>query len=214
MIPIRDRSSPHGVAMVTYLLIVINTVVFVLMLLRPQPELFQFIQAYALVPNEIVQGQNLYTLVTAIFIHGGFIHIIGNMLALKIFGDSLENELGSIKFLVFYLLSGFVASFVQIIIEPGSEIPVLGASGAIAGVMGGYLMLFPRHKIDAILPIGFLFFKITIPAQAMLIYWITIQVFSGIGQLNFPGTGGVAYLAHVGGFLFGLIFIRLFRNKS
>jgi len=157
-----------------------------------------------------MHGQALQTLFTSMFLHGGIGHILGNMMFLNIFGDNLEDRLGHIKYLIFYLLCGLAASALQIIIDPGSQIPNLGASGAIAGLMGGYLVLFPTHKIDVLIPFFGFFNRSTVPAFTMLFYWIFFQFLSGFGQLGTAESGGIAYFAHIGGFLAGIVMVIIF----
>lgn len=210
MIPIRDHNPSSTTPFLTYLLIVANILVFVFMLTLPEPGIESFINTYALIPAEIVRGQDLFTLVTSMFLHGGIGHIFGNMIFFNIFGDNLEDRLGHIKYLFFYLLCGLGGSIAQILINPGSTIPNLGASGAIAGLMGGYLVLFPRHRVDVIVPLGFSLNRATVPASAMLLYWIAAQFLQGAGTLGIEG-GGVAFFAHIGGFLVGAVIVTLFK---
>lgn len=210
MIPIRDHNPSGTTPIITYLLIVINSLVFINTLMFSQSELMDFVNQYALIPAQILQGENLHTLVTSMFLHGSIGHIVGNMLFLNIFGDNLEDTLGRVKYLIFYFLSGLGASFLQIATDPTSTIPNLGASGAIAGVMGGYLVLFPKHRVDTLVYFGFSASRITVPAYTMLIYWFIAQFFYGVGTLAIPAAGGVAYFAHVGGFITGFALVRLF----
>jgi len=145
------------------------------------------------------------------FLHGGLGHIAGNMLFLNIFGDNLEDKLGHFRFFFFYLICGLGASFLQLSTDLTSTIPSLGASGAIAGVMGGYLVLFPKQQIDVLFSFGLSLRKMTVPAFTMLAYWFIAQLFSGVGTLGMESMGGVAYFAHIGGFTSGWILISLFR---
>jgi membrane associated rhomboid family serine protease len=156
------------------------------------------------------------TLLTAMFMHGGWMHIIGNMLYLWIFGDNVEDNFGHGKFLIFYLICGIVASFAQIILDPSSVIPSLGASGAIAGVLGAYLIMFPRNRVRTILPLGFIWTTIELPALVVLGFWIVIQIISQYTASfsNTTQTGGVAYMAHIGGFLAGVILAFILRRKT
>lgn len=208
MIPIRDHTPSGKRPYITYGLLAINLGVFLYMLFLGQRGLDAFIQQYALVPADVVAGRNLLTLLTAMFLHGGFAHIIGNMLFLNIFGDNMEERFGRFRFLLFYLLAGLAGSGLQVAIAPHSTIPNLGASGAIAGVMGGYLVLFPRERIDVLWTFGFIGTS-TVPASAMLGYWILFQFFGGLGSLGISG-GGIAYFAHIGGFVFGYFVTKLF----
>lgn len=159
-----------------------------------------FYAAFAAVPADILAGDDKITLLTSIFIHGGFMHLAGNMLFLWIFGDNMEDEMGHIPFLLFYLISGVGATLAHVISDPTSTVPLVGASGAIAGVMGGYLLMFPKARIDIFL-FFLVFFKIIpIPAYLMLGIWLGLQFVGGLGNEG----AGVAYWAHAGGFLIGL----------
>jgi membrane associated rhomboid family serine protease len=201
MIPIRDHNPSGRVPIVTYFLILLNLGIFFYMISLPFNELQRFVQEYAVIPADIAAGRNLSTLFTSMFLHGSFGHIFGNMLFLYIFGDNLEETYGRRRYILFYLFSGLAASGLQIAVNPQLTIPTLGASGAIAGVLGGYLILFPKHRIDVILPPIFLF---SIPAYLMLFYWIGFQFLLGFGTLGAEG-GGVAYFAHIGGFVMGVL---------
>lgn len=212
MIPLRDHNPASSTPVVTYGLIGLNVLLFVFMLTLPERGVERFINTYALQPFEIIRGVEFKTLFTSMFLHGGFGHIVGNMMFLHIFGDNLEDFLGKIKYFLFYLLCGLGAAFLQILIDPQSTVPMLGASGAIAGLMGGYLVLFPKHKIDILIPFGGFLEQATVPAYTMLFYWIVAQFFSGFGQLIVSSAGGVAYWAHIGGFLMGVIFVFLYRR--
>jgi membrane associated rhomboid family serine protease len=212
MIPIRDNAPISSIPFITYLLIVVNAAVFIWMLALPENLLDNFILRFALIPSEIVSGINLYSLFTSMFLHGSIAHIIGNMLFLHIFGDNTEDRLGHINYLIFYLMSGLAGALLQILINPLSSIPNLGASGAIAGLLGCYLVLFPNHKVDILIPIGGLLRTTPIPSSMMLLYWIVFQLFAGFGSLG--AEGGVAYFAHIGGFLFGILVGLFAKNKS
>lgn len=206
MIPLRDHNPSGQFPFVTYGLMAINVGVFGYMMTLGEPGLEAFIQRYALIPAEVADGQRLTTLVSAMFLHGGFAHLIGNMLFLNIFGDNLEERFGRLRFLAFYLLAGLAGSVLQILVEPGSTIPNLGASGAIAGAMGGYLVLYPNHRIDVLW--GF-YGASSVPARFMLGYWIIFQFLFGVGSIGATG-GGVAYFAHIGGFVFGYLTTKIF----
>jgi membrane associated rhomboid family serine protease len=158
--------------------------------------------------------ENWVTVFTAMFMHGSIVHLGGNMLFLWIFGNNVEDSMGPVKFLLFYLLGGIAATALQIAIGPGSEIPNLGASGAIAGVLGGYLLLFPRARVITVIFIVFFFTIVELPALLILGFWFVQQVLFGYFDLNSAGNeGGVAYFAHVGGFVFGLLAIKLFADE-
>jgi membrane associated rhomboid family serine protease len=205
MFPIRDHNPSGRKPIVTFALIAINVIIFVRfnLMLGESPALNLFFAEWGMVPARISYGDGLYTLVSSQFMHGGFMHIIGNMLFLWIFGDNIEDEMGHVGFLLFYLVCGVLAALSQWVVDPDSLIPTIGASGAIAGVMGGYLLLYPKAKVDVLL-ILIVFFRIfPIPAWIMLGLWFALQLFNGIA--SDPDLGGVAYWAHAGGFVFGFI---------
>lgn len=208
MFPIRDHNPSERTPYVTYGLLAANILIFLSYwpLQTNDPSgLAAFWDAWAMRPVEIVNGVDLHTLVTSMFLHGGWMHLAGNMLFLYIFGDNLEDQLGHVPFLIFYLLCGVLADFGQILADPTSPIPNVGASGAIAGVMGGYLLLFPKAQVDIIV-IFIVFFKIfPIPAWVMLGLWMAFQVFNGV-TADISG-GGVAYWAHAGGFVVGFLLL-------
>lgn len=204
MFPIRDHNPSERTPYVTYTLIALNLLMFALT--RGWSDQFNEIWArLALYPAAITQGDMIWGLFTHMFLHAGIMHIGGNMLFLWIFGDNLEDQMGHLGFLLFYLACGLAAAFAEIIPNPGSAIPMVGASGAIAGVMGGYLLLFPRAKVD-ILAIIIIIIKIfTVPAWVMLGIWFGFQLFGGFSTL---GAGdGVAYWAHTGGFVAGIVLV-------
>jgi membrane associated rhomboid family serine protease len=156
------------------------------------------------------QYQNVFT---SMFMHGGWMHLIGNMWFLWLFGNNVEDAMTRPRFLVFYLLCGIAAALAQVWIDPRSIVPMVGASGAISGVMGAYLVLFPRVKVYTIVPLGFFITTVALPAWAMLIYWMVIQVFGGLSSIGAEG-GGVAFFAHVGGFLAGLFLVKIFAKPN
>ncbi|MEX0284396.1 MAG: rhomboid family intramembrane serine protease [Paracoccaceae bacterium] len=205
MFPIRDHNPSGRTPYVVYTLMAANILVFLLGLpsMNDDRALWALYDAYAIVPAEINQGIDLHTIITSMFLHGGFMHLAGNMLFLWIFGDNLEDEMGHVWFLLFYLASGIGAGLIHVFAAPWSNVPTIGASGAIAGVMGGYLLLFPKAKVDILL-ILIVFFKIfPIPAWVMLGLWLGMQFIGGVGSN--PDEGGVAYWAHAGGFIVGLV---------
>ena len=214
MLPIKDHTPSGKIPILNFLLLGINIAVFFFMFGMSEPGLEMFVNQYALIPNLVVNGQNLYTLVTSMFFHGSLGHLFGNMLFLYIFGDNLEDRLGSIKYLFFYILVGLGATALQIFLNPASGIPNLGASGAIAGIMGGYLVLFPRHGIDVLVFFGFVVRIITVPAYTMLLYWFLFQFLAGLGTIGIAETGGIAYGAHVGGFVTGVVLLLLLRGAG
>ena len=208
MFPIRDHNPSERTPVVTWALIAINVVVFLSYfpsLGTNQALLMGFFDQWALVPSEVIKGIDTHTLLTSMFLHGGWMHLIGNMLFLYIFGDNLEDLMGHVGFLVFYILSGLAAAAGQMLADPASSIPMVGASGAIAGVMGGYLMMFPRARIDVLVILIVLIKVFTIPAWLMLGLWFALQLVNGLA-MDVAG-GGVAYWAHAGGFIAGLVLI-------
>ncbi len=231
MIPISDlhlygRHVRHPIVNVS--LIVLNALVFLYGLTLTDLDTFVFNYRFGLVPNELTSGEaigliptavgilNLTTpfptwgtLATSMFIHGGIMHFGGNILYLWVFGDNLENRVGHIPYLVYYLGTGLAASALQIMTAPGSQTPIIGASGAIAGVLGGYLVLFPRNRVRVI-TIMYFITMIRIPAVALLAFWLALQFWGGLGTLGDTG-GGVAYWAHVGGFIAGVGIAGLYR---
>lgn len=204
MFPIRDHNPSGRTPYVTFGLIALNALVFLgYWTSLPDYQIDRFFQVWGLVPAALTQGQGWANILTSMFLHAGWMHILGNMLFLWIFGDNLEDEMGHAGFLAFYLLSGLAAALAQVAMDPASPVPMVGASGAIAGVMGGYLLLYPKARVD-VLFIFIIFFRIfAIPAWIVLGVWFGLQVFSG---LSVPGDmGGVAYWAHAGGFAGGAI---------
>ncbi|MCA9940519.1 MAG: rhomboid family intramembrane serine protease [Anaerolineales bacterium] len=210
MIPLRDANPTRQVPVVTLTLIVINVAVWLWELtMQVQGQLNAFVMTWAVVPAQLLQNPlaELPTLLTAMFLHGSWGHLLGNMLYLWIFGDNIEDQLGRSRFLLFYFLTGLAATMTQTLIDPNSTLPNVGASGAIAGIMGGYLLLFPSARILTL--VGYFFVRV--PAVLVLIFWFGIQLFGGFGSLNgWQQDGGVAFFAHIGGFVAGIILIRLF----
>lgn len=212
MFPIRDHNPSQQTPYITYALILANIALFLLTL--PATETSDRLWSQlALYPLAVVNGEMLWGLLTHMFMHAGLMHIAGNMLFLWVFGDNLEDQMGHLGFLAFYLAAGLAAAAAQIVTAPFSPIPMVGASGAIAGVMGAYLLLFPRAKVD-VLAIFIIFFKVfTLPAWLVLAAWFALQVFGGFST---PGDeGGVAYWAHAGGFVAGLaLALPLFMRRG
>jgi membrane associated rhomboid family serine protease len=211
MIPLSDASRrPSRFPLVTTVIIGVNAVVFVMELMGGNA----FVDRWSEIPANIAAGHQWITILTAMFMHAGWMHIIGNMVFLWAFGPAVEDAMGPPKYLAFYLLSGLAASLAQTAMAPGSTIPNLGASGAIAGVMGAFLVTYPRDRIRAVLFIGW-FARITfIPAALLIGLWFLIQIFSQVGSVaNVQSGGGVAYAAHVGGFIFGAVTARLFGSS-
>ena len=167
----------------------------------------------ASLPEEAVAFPPALTLVTSMFLHGGWMHLLGNILYLWIFGNNIEDAMGHVKFLIFYLICGVIASMTHVFFDANSTIPSLGASGAIAGVLGAYLILHPKQSVRVLVPFGF-FSRITeLPAIVVIGFWALLQVFGGLGSIAHTAQSGVAYMAHVGGFVAGLILVFLFRSS-
>lgn len=229
MFPIGDDNSDRTIMpYINFAIIGLNILVFVLFQRFGGNDAFTY--AFSLVPREVTSGIDLsgvqivrdslghtgaiqlypspfgvyFNFLSSMFMHGGFPHIFGNMLFLWIFGDNIENLLGHVRYLFFYLLCGFGAALAQVIMDPNSIIPMLGASGAISGVMAGYVLSFPRHQVRAII---FNFFT-TVPSYVAIGIWIGYQLI--VGFMTDPGTGGVAYMAHIGGFISGLVLVKIF----
>ena len=208
-IPLRDISRrPTHRPVITVSIIVINVLVFLLELAGGNA----FIEQWSVIPAHIVAGQGWITILTAMFMHGGWMHIIGNMVFFWAFGPAIEDAMGPIRYLVFYLLGGVVASLAQIAALSSSTVPNLGASGAIAAVMGAFLITYPRDKIRTLLILGWFIDVTVIPAVVLIGLWFLIQLFSQVGSVMSTESGGVAYMAHVGGFIFGAITARFFED--
>ncbi|MCH2163952.1 MAG: rhomboid family intramembrane serine protease [Marinovum sp.] len=207
MFPIRDHNPSNRVPYVTYALMAINIVVFVSYwhLLDNPRALNGFYIQYGFVPALLSEGVNIQAILTSMFLHGGWMHLAGNMLFLFIFGDNIEEELGHVGYLFFYILSGVAAALGQFAADPLSQVPMVGASGAIAGVMGAYLLLFPKAKVDILIILVIIFRIFPVPAWIMLGFWFALQLIGGVGSVG--DGGGVAYWAHAAGFIAGLVFI-------
>ena len=209
MFPIGDDNSARKlVPVVTYALVALNILVFLFELIAGDA----FIVTWAFVPSRFLASPagDFVTIFTSMFMHGGWLHIGGNMLYLWIFGDNVEDRFGHLRYLIFYLICGVAATFTQLAFSIGSDIPNLGASGAIAGVLGAYVLLFPRRRVTVLL--GFL--VVPMPALAVIGFWIVLQFFNSIGSIAaYADTGGVAYMAHIGGFFAGLVLALVLRGK-
>jgi membrane associated rhomboid family serine protease len=211
MIPLTDADRrPVNFPIMTLLIIGLNFIVFFLELIGGDA----FVSHWALVPAQITSGQDWITLLTAMFLHGGWAHILGNMVFLWAFGPEVEDIMGPVKYLVFYLLGGLIANLAMVAISPTSTVINLGASGAIAAVMGAFVIAFPRDRIKTVLII-FFFVRITlIPAVVLIGVWFLLQVFSQLGTIGAAQSGGVAYMAHIAGFIYGAIAGRLFESPA
>jgi membrane associated rhomboid family serine protease len=212
MFPVSDVIPSRTVPVVTVSLIVINSVVFLYEWLLPQQALNAFTAQYALIPAFFSVG----SVVTSMFLHAGWMHVIGNMLYLWIFGDNVEDQLGHVGFLVFYLAAGAVAAVAQVMINPSTLTPMVGASGAIAGVMGAYFVLYPESRILTAIFIFFFYDLVEIPAIFFLGIWFLMQLLSGVGSLGVSNAagGGTAFFAHIGGFVMGLLVGAVLRTRG
>lgn len=218
MFPLRDTTQSERLPLVSWALILINAVVFLIEISLGPQRLAAFIQNWGLIPAnlDLFQPLSWLPLFTNIFLHAGWFHILSNMWTLFIFGDNVEDRMGHGRYLIFYLLSGLAANLIQVITAPGSSVPTIGASGAIAGVLGAYFYLFPQARVLTFIPLGFLPWLIQVPAVLYLGFWFITQFFSGLAALGMPAyanMGGVAWWAHIGGFVFGLALVRLFARR-
>jgi membrane associated rhomboid family serine protease len=216
VIPIRDTIRSRTAPVMTVALIVVNVLVF-LHEIALGPYIERFVYAYGLIPRRFVYWPGnpldplrVLPLFTSMFWHGGWLHLIGNMLYLWIFGDNVEDRLGHLRFLLFYVTAGAAAGITHVLLSPTSNLPTVGASGAIAGVLGAYLVTFPRSRILTLIPILIFPWFVEIPAMVYLVFWFLLQLLEGIGTLGAPvATGGVAVWAHVGGFVAGVVLVKL-----
>lgn len=233
MIPYRDENETIRPAVVTYVIVALNALAWlVLQGAGTEPALASSVCNLGLIPGELTgrvppgtafamgdglvcltdPGRQLTNALTSMFMHGSWMHIIGNMWFLWIFGNNIEDAMGRVRFVFFYLICGVAAALAQVLLSPASAIPMVGASGAISGVMGAYVILFPRVKVYTLLPLGFYITTIALPAWVMLGYWIVLQVLGGLAA---PGEGGgVAFAAHIGGFVAGMVLIKLFARAD
>lgn len=212
MIPLRSSERVHSRTAVTASLIAVNTLIFLYQNTLSYYRLDQFVNQWGIVPDNL----HLVSLLTSTFLHGGWLHLLGNMLFLWVFGRNLEDLIGGSRFLVFYLLCGLAAGVVQVVANPYARVPTIGASGAIAGVMGAYLIKFPRSQIDTLVLLFIFFTRLAIPAPFYLLLWFAMQFLNGfesIGERSYTG-GGIAYFAHIGGFIAGIVLIRLFPSRQ
>jgi membrane associated rhomboid family serine protease len=234
MFPIRDDNPTIRTPIVTYGLIALNVAAWVLVQgMGTEPRLIQSVCELGMIPGELFQtvppgtevaaGRGVacvlgdsptwWTPLTSMFMHGGWLHLIGNMWFLHIFGNNVEDSMGRLRYLVYYILCGLIAAFTQALLNPTSAVPMVGASGAIGGVMGGYIVLYPRVQIHMLIFLVVFVTRIVVPAYWMLGYWFLMQVFSGYGAIG-ADRGGVAFWAHVGGFAAGALLVMVFRNPE
>jgi len=216
MIPIRDQIPTKRVPLVTYALIAVNVLVFLMEWLAGSGQ-EALVYEFALIPAEVTAGLDVgdvSDIFTSMFMHAGLAHLLGNMLYLWIFGDNVEDSMGGLKYLSFYLIGGVVASVTHILTNPNSQIPTVGASGAIAAVLGAYLILYPQSRVLTIIPFGFFIRMTMVPAIVLLGFWFVLQFFSGLLSVGATeDVGGVAFWAHVGGFVAGMVLARLFAGS-
>ncbi|MDZ7363502.1 MAG: rhomboid family intramembrane serine protease [candidate division KSB1 bacterium] len=212
MIPLKDDNPRVLIPFFNYGLILCNVAVFIYQFSHPDPDLF--VHAYGAIPAEIMSGQNWSSLITGMFLHGGWLHLLGNMLYLWIFGDNVEGLMGHGRYLIFYLLCGLVATMAHIAVDPTSEIPMVGASGAISGVLGAYVVKFPRARILILVPIVICLTTFRIPALFVLGFWFVKEVISGVVTIKREVGSQVAFFAHVGGFVAGLLFVKFFERRQ
>jgi rhomboid family protein len=223
MIPLRAENTRRAFAAVNGLLIALNIIVFAYQLSLPPQAAQMLVLKFGVVP---ARAEHMLThpaggmettfasLLTSMFLHGGLLHILGNMLFLWVFGASVEDRLGHLRYLMFYFICGIGAGMANIVVNWGSTVPSIGASGAISGVMGAYIILFPRSRILMLIPLIIFFFTVRIPAVLVLGYWFLIQFFSGLSTLSQATQGGVAWWAHIGGFLLGAFLVWGIRTKA
>jgi membrane associated rhomboid family serine protease len=216
MFPLYDTVRTQKFPLVNLLLIGLNAFAFLYEIRMDPAELQTFIFANGLIPAQLLGNfsDEWIKVYSSMFLHGGWFHIINNMWVLFIFGDNVEGRMGGFRYLLFYLLSGTAAGLLQAYILPGSAVPMIGASGAVAGVLGAYLILFPRSRIASLVPILFIFTLIEVPAFLFLLFWFFSQLFSGWLALQGGSASGIAWWAHIGGFIFGLIMVSFFTIRQ
>ncbi|MEJ2010598.1 MAG: rhomboid family intramembrane serine protease [Anaerolineales bacterium] len=214
MFPIRDTIRSRSVPIVNYALIAANILIFLFESALSQRGFQTLLGSFGLIPANftLTSAHSLLTIFTSMFLHGSWFHVLSNMWFLFIFGDNVEDRMGSVRYLSFYLLSGVAAALVYVFIDPSLKDPTVGASGAIAGVLGGYFYLFPRARVLTFVPLFILPWFIEVPAVVFLGLWFVLQVFSGL-TVSSVAMGGIAWWAHIGGFVFGYIIVRFFVRR-
>ncbi|MFZ5634927.1 MAG: rhomboid family intramembrane serine protease [Bacillota bacterium] len=221
MIPLRDSVRPRRSPYINWLLIALNLYVFIREIILPPALLNEVFYTLGVIPSNVIHlmvtgaalDPVLITFITAMFLHGGWMHVLSNMLFLWVFGDNVEDRLGHLRYLLFYLAAGIIGSIAHILANPTSEVPIIGASGAIAGVLGAYFVSFPRARILALIPIIFFFTLAEIPAVIFLAMWFILQLFNGAASLG-GAANTVAWWAHIGGFVAGVIIIKIMAPKK
>ena len=221
MIPIRDHIPTRRPAYITMGFIAVNIVVFLLQLAEQASGGYEALNAltarWGVTPYRLTQDlivSAFLTLFTSQFLHGGFMHLIGNMLYLWIFGNNVEDSMGRVRYVVFYLLCGVLAGVAQVLADTKSMVPAIGASGAVAGVLGGYIVLYPRARVDALIAFGYFMRLRPVPAYLVIGLWFVLQLLNGLMSFGVGQIGGVAWFAHIGGFVAGFLLIRIFRQRS
>jgi membrane associated rhomboid family serine protease len=196
-------------------LIVSNVLVFLYEQQLSSSGLERLVFQWGLIPAHLFSnpGAAWLTIFTAMFLHGSWIHLLGNMWFLYIFGDNIEARMGGLRYLIFYLLSGVAAAFLQAYVQPSSQVPAIGASGAIAGILGAYLVSVPRSRIASLVPILFIFTIVEVPAVIFLVFWFLIQIYSGVFMMQGANAAGIAWWAHIGGFVFGVLMVSFFARR-
>ncbi len=234
MFPLRDENPTLHTSVATFTIIALNVLSWIFLQgLGSNPGLIKSVSTFGLIPGELLgklepgtqvplgagyayvieQSPNWISLLSSMFMHGGWLHLIGNMWFLAIFGDNVEDAMGPVKFVLFYLLCGIAAEAAQILANPSSPVPMVGASGAIGGVMGAYAVLYPRAPVHMLVFLGFFITRIIVPAYFMLGYWFLLQFLSGFISLG-KASGGVAFWAHIGGFIAGIVLLKVFCDSS
>ncbi|ACV61279.1 Rhomboid family protein [Desulfofarcimen acetoxidans DSM 771] len=212
MIPLKDDIPSSRFPLVNISLIIVNLVIFVYLVLNNNLDVY--IMTHGVVPKDFFSDfspfTQFYLFTIAIFLHGGWLHVLGNMLYLWIFGDNVEDRMGHFRYLIFYMICGYTATLAHVLADPLSTMPMVGASGAIAGVLGAYLVLFPRARVLTLLPIFFFITFIRIPAVLFLAFWFILQIFNGMVS----GSAGVAWWAHIGGFIVGMLLVKFMEKKK
>jgi rhomboid family protein len=216
MFPLYDTTRTRVFPLVNLGLIVLNALVFFFEIQKTPPALESFIFAWGLIPAHLLAdpGGKWETIFSSMFLHGGWFHILSNMWVLFIFGDNVEAALGKFRYLLFYLLSGVAAALLQAYLLPTSAVPMIGASGAIAGVLGAYLILFPRSRVASLVPILFILTVVEVPAVLFLVFWFITQLYSGLFMMQGGSASGIAWWAHIGGFSFGMLMVSFFRGRT
>lgn len=218
MIPLRDEIPTRRTPVINYVLLAINIAVFLFQLMLSRSGEQSFVRTFALVPAQITSGlglEDVSDVFTSMFMHAGLAHILGNMLYLWIFGDNVEDAMGHVGYLGFYLMGGVAASAAHILTNPSSQVPTVGASGAIAAVLGAYMVLYPQSRVVTLLTLGYFIRITTVPAILLLGFWFVLQFFQGVLSLGISeDVGGVAFWAHIGGFVIGYLVARVFLGRQ